>query len=101
MEKNLVFVKGFAGKAKSTGKPFCSIDFIDNHSVNSFDGRSEVKMVSCFLSSAPALLDSLVFGDVVTCQFDVVDLTGKPQLVDIFKVVQKSPYAVVNPAIGK
>jgi hypothetical protein len=92
MQKDLVFVKGFSGKAKKSGKLFCSVDLIDNHSINSFNGEEEVKILSFFSETVPAIMEDLNFGDVVTCHFEPVDLSGKPKLIDILKVVEKSPY---------
>ncbi|MDR3263633.1 MAG: hypothetical protein LBT30_04915 [Clostridiales bacterium] len=92
MEKNLVFVSGFAGKSKKTNQPFCSIELVDPESVNAFDKRIEAKHLSLFVKVAPVILPELRFGDVVTCVFEQTSLDSAPELINITKVFLKSPY---------
>ena len=82
--KNCTLVNYSAFKSKD-GREFRKVTLIDYN-----QARDTAEAMTQFVDTMPQLLTDgkAKFGDVVACEFDIADLTSKPKLVDIKRVVK-------------
>lgn len=84
--KNVLLIGGDSFKAKD-GRQFHKVDLLD---LNKTSGKAVAS--TQFVDNLPALIveGKATFGDTVTARFEIADMTSKPKLVDITRVVKKS-----------
>lgn len=87
MERFVVYVSNYDGKAKNSGKPFHMITLIDYDPKEKAANKREF-----FTEERLPILDTLKFGDIVKPYFEESNyLGGKPRFCGLDKV-SDSPY---------